>query len=132
MGMEYLNWKSGKKGEKSAIAQDESLAEHDKKYHPEGFDPKKDECKLRETMAAEGKKDEIESGEKKTDDGGKGEEAKLPTVGEYITLKHDGKKYKILDDWGGGEYIVADPKGGSFQVKYYEHLEGIKHYGEPK
>ena len=54
----------------------------------------------------------------------------LPTVGGYITLKKDGKKYKILKDWGGGEYIVADPNGGDFQVKYYEHLEGLKHYGE--
>lgn len=54
----------------------------------------------------------------------------LPTVGGYVTLKKDGKRYKILKDWGGGEYIVADPNGGDFQVKYYEHLEGLKHYGE--
>lgn len=27
----------------------------------------------------------------------------LPTVGGYVTLKKDGKKYKILKDWGGGE-----------------------------
>lgn len=54
----------------------------------------------------------------------------LPTVGGYITLKSDGKKYKILKDWGGGEYIVADPKGGDFQVKYSDHLEGLKHYGK--
>lgn len=54
----------------------------------------------------------------------------LPTVGGYVTLKRDGKKYKILKDYGGGEYIVADPNGGDFQVKYKDHLEGLKHYGE--
>lgn len=239
MGMNYLNWKSGKKVENSAIAQDESLAEHDKKYHPEGFDPKKDECKLRETMAAEGKKDDLGGGEKgeefdaenlnkkiealrdsedwkwgdiyckaydfedgtkgvgieirpygnqKADDyweslkkalgdavGGKledadyddgvidhsghdvlpwteafyftvwqlkegkktegekkPEEAKLPTVGEFVTLKADGKKYEIVEDLGEGNYWLKSDNpnqngNGTFGVNAKEHLEGIKY-----
>lgn len=103
MGMNYLNWKSGKKGENSAIAQDESLAEHDKKYHPEGFDPKKDE---------------IGGGEKGEDKGAKGEGDK----GEEFDAENLNKKIEALRD-------SKDWKWGDIYCKAYDFEDGTKGVG---
>lgn len=43
------------------IVQDESLEEHDKKYHPEGFDPKSDSCSKRDGMAKKDGEDNVET-----------------------------------------------------------------------
>lgn len=118
MGMEYLNWKAGKKGEKSAIAQDESLAEHDKKYHPEGFDPKKDECKLRETMAKEGEKDDL------------GGEMKGFKVGDKVEMKEGSVRGEVTD--------VSKANGGLVRVSWengnetWEKGSDVKDSGEKK
>lgn len=46
----------------SAIAQDEkpkTLAEHDKQFHPDGYDPKTDSCELRDKLSAEAEPDNL-------------------------------------------------------------------------
>lgn len=41
------------------IAEDESLNDHDRKYHPKGFNPETDTCEYRERMAKSDKVDEL-------------------------------------------------------------------------
>lgn len=52
--MNFFAWRFGKQG---ATACDESLAEHDKKYHPDGFDPERETCNKRAEMAKADKGD---------------------------------------------------------------------------
>lgn len=58
--MNFFAWRFGKKG---ATACDESLAEHDKKYHPNGFDPEHETCNKRAELAKSDKGDVLSPSE---------------------------------------------------------------------
>lgn len=58
--MNYFSWRFGKQG---ATACDESLAEHDKKYHPNGFDPERETCNKRAELAKADKGDVLSPSE---------------------------------------------------------------------
>ena len=52
--MNFFAWRFGRQ---CAAACDESLAEHDKKYHPNGFDPERETCNKRAELAKADKGD---------------------------------------------------------------------------
>ena len=58
--MNFFAWRFGKQG---AAACDESLAEHDKKYHPNGFDPEHETCNKRAELAKSDKGDMLSPSE---------------------------------------------------------------------
>ena len=77
--------------QRSVIASDESLAEHDKKYHPNGFKPGKDSCGRREKSSKADKADQ------------------LPVPGMQYKIKpyhNSTHTVKSVKDLGGGDYEV--------------------------
>ena len=58
--MNYFSWRYGGR---AAPALDESLAEHDKKYHPNGFDPERETCNKRTELAKADKGDVLSPSE---------------------------------------------------------------------
>lgn len=58
--MNYFSWRFGRQ---CAAACDESLAEHDKKYHPNGFDPEIETCNKRAELAKADKGDVLSPSE---------------------------------------------------------------------
>lgn len=58
--MNFFAWRFGKQG---ATNCDESLAEHDKKYHPNGFDPERETCNKRAELAKADKGDVLSPSE---------------------------------------------------------------------
>lgn len=108
----YAIWRGGK----DAVTADADLASHDRRFHPNGFDPRRDHCTLRDELEKSDKADELD----------KGESAEVGFSDEEMRRMEE--MFGVTDDLDAAGWLL--PNGSLLDFNRDYHKEGQQDWDE--